>query len=896
MGKKLLWKVLPVAFLAGVGSTAFTSCADEYDPAKITREDILKENYAKNWEEVFGTPDPNQDWSMAQPVTATINVPHANGGTLRIMSGSTLHRGYQILSETKMTGTDATVNFDVVKGTKDVFVEVTNANGFKLVNGYFSIENGKVNVSKLAASTRATSDATVSIYIDPQAIAPVLYTGVDEYNTANETTLTSDEYDALPDADKIKTPGTPNGSVSMTLVNGAMLPVPKTYKAGIAEADKWYYDSTNDWDFFNTSFSYYIENMNEAKTSIPRFYKLSNVATSWSDELKYIDYYPLIQTYVSTVDGETKNGPFRETVNHVKPYFGKHAQTTDLHLEKDASIETKGGEVVITYMGGGTRETNDIGYFYYKKSEESRFLTSDGVFDINKVNKYVFCEDMANKVLMKGDHYGTPNYDIYSGEWQGMVGQKNPDAKYRGTDFKLTWFGDEGDGEITTSSTGDYDFPADYVIGFFGIRTGINPTQGTTGQISHFYTSFASVDLNYFNTLPHGATFKYKGDIYLGVEDNNDYDINDFLFMLRGVKSDIPDLTPEDDPDVPVTQKWLVACEDLGGSLDYDFNDVVIGFEKRKVGTGDAAKDHLFLKPLAAGGTLPSVVGYEGYEGSGLKEIHQMLGAEPSDGNYSQIYSKFDADEIDLGELGSTSIAEAIRKLSITVTNAGSAYEITAWDKDGVTKTPQMILLPGGWDWPTEGTCITDVYSNFPTWSQDAKKTDWTKKTGAAFIENSWGADNDSSGSGEGGNQGGGSGSSEPEDPMSIDMSAYGSELPDGVLVGEGKDYPQYQLSNSILENCKSAVITFKFSAVDQYNRFWGIANASGNYGWNDPMPSSVVWKDKDGTELGSAPTTAGVYQLCLPQDAITAINEKYGIGFGGYTVREIVYSVVRNE
>ena len=766
MGKKLLWKVLPVAFLAGVGSTAFTSCADEYDPAKITREDILKENYAKNWEEVFGTPDPNQDWSMAQPVTATINVPNANGGTLRIMSGSTLHRGYQILSETKMTGTDATVNFDVVKGTKDVFVEVTNANGFKLVNGYFSIENGKVNVSKLAASTRATSDATVSIYIDPQAIAPVLYTGVDEYNTANETTLTSDEYDALPDADKVKTPGTPDGSVAMTLVNGAMLPVPKTYKAGITEADKWYYDSTNDWDFFNTNFSNYIENMNEGQTSIPRFYKLSNVATSWSDDLKYEDYYPLVGTYVSTIDGTSKPGPFKETDNHVKAYFGKTAETSDLHLDKDASIVTKGGEVVITYMGGGTMCTNDIGYFYYKKSEESRFFT-DGVFDINKVNKYVFCEDMANHTYMRGDYYGTPNTPLTGPTWQGAVNQTATDpawknAKYQGTDFKLTWFGDEGDGEITTSSTGDYDFPADYVIGFFGIRTDIGPAQGTFGQIDHFYTSFASVDLNYFNTLPHGATFKYKGDVFLGVEDNNDYDINDFLFMLQGVKEDlVPDVTPEDDPDVPVTQKWLVACEDLGGSLDYDFNDVVIGFEKKKVGTGDAAKDHLFLKPLAAGGTLPSVVGYEGYEGSGLKEIHQMLGAVPSDGNYTQIYSKFDADEIDLGELGSTSIAEAIRKLSITVTNAGSAYEITAWDKDGVTKTPQMILLPGGWDWPTEGTCITEVYSNFPTWSQDAKKTDWTKKTGAAFIENSWGADNDSSGSGEGGNQGGGSGSGE---------------------------------------------------------------------------------------------------------------------------------------
>ena len=223
--------------------------------------------------------------------------------------------------------------------------------------------------------------------------------------------------------------------------------------------------------------------------------------------------------------------------------------------------------------------------------------------------------------------------------------------------------------------------------------------------------------------------------VVLGLEDQpfGDKDQNDILFLAQGNFKDIPDLTPDDDPEKPTAQKWLVACEDLGGTFDYDFNDIVLGFEKRDV----SGTDHLFMKPLAAGGTLPAVVSFGSDE---IGEIHQLLGANPSEGIYDYIISG-SADEVDLGECEAEfSITTAIAKLKIAVKNGGNAVEIKKWEAEA-DATPQMILLPGGWDWPGEGVTITDVYPNFTQWAADVTHTDWIKKAEncGAFITNTWG-------------------------------------------------------------------------------------------------------------------------------------------------------------
>lgn len=705
MGKKLLWKVLPVAFLAGVGSTAFTSCADEYDPAKITREDILKENYAKNWEEVFGTPDPNQDWSMATPVTATISVPNVNDATLRVMTQSPMNRNCYLLSKTKVDGNMLNLQFDVVKGTKNVYVELKDANGRYLIDGYFPVENGKVVVDKNFASTRGTNPSPVTV---------AKYTPSSSYAGDGEGTV---------------------GWAGIGTKGGSSL-VPYPIEWYDESANKYYDNNGWGYDLYNTT---NINNM--GKTYIENFYLISGMDLSErTDSWKLKEMYPLYFYYTSTKDGTQKSGPFLEGQNNIIKYFSKTAQAEEYPLEKDAFFITEGGPVELALYGKGTECSNDVGYFYYPKAQESEYMRADGTLDFDKVKKFVMLKDMSNTShdLMHGPNLYNLSQDwsYNTGAFQNGVkaaetGYKDGDATYypeyhdmaaTSAKIKLTYFGD-GDPETATP---DYDFPADYVIGFFGIRNG----EGITSN-KHIYCSFASVELNYFNDYPRGAAFKYKGNVYLGIEDDTDYDHNDYLFRVTGVDgSRVTDVTPEDDPDYvpePDAQTWTVACEDLGGYFDYDFNDLVFGLKLTDNADGTTKK--LELIPLAAGGTLEAHVYYNGTDKG---EIHNLVlpgagfttalnvgaGSNPGAGT-----------AVTLDESTTDGINTVMEKIVIKVnTNSDSnGYNIGCDYDEGNTakKTPQVLLLPAGWDWPSEDTFICEVYSKFAAWTRDADVTTW---------------------------------------------------------------------------------------------------------------------------------------------------------------------------
>ncbi|MDO4956041.1 MAG: hypothetical protein Q4E60_03355 [Bacteroidales bacterium] len=707
MGKKLLWKVLPVAFLAGVGSTAFTSCADEYDPAKITREDILKENYAKNWEEVFGTPDPNQDWSMAQPVTATISVPSVNDATLRVMTKSPMNRNCYLLSRRKVDGNMLNLQFDVVKGTKNVYVELKDANGRYLIDGYFPIENGKVIVDKNFASTRGTN-------LSPVTVAK--YTPSSSYAGDGEGTV---------------------GWAGVSNKTGSSSLVPYPIEWFDESADK-YHDAGWGYDLYNTT-----NINNKGATSIGNFYLISDMDLSdRTDPWMLKEMYPLYFYYTSTEDGTQKSGPFLEGQNNVIKYFSKTAQADEYPLEKDAHFITEGGPVELALYGKGTECPNDVGYFYYPKAQESEYMRADGTLDFDKVKKFVMLKNMSNtshNLMMGTNLYNFSMVSSYNtGDFQTGVkwaytGKNNDGVPYpefenmaaTSAKIKLTYFGD-GDPETATP---DYDFPADYVIGFFGIRTDVGISSN-----KHIYCSYASVELNYFNDYPRGAAFKYKGNVYLGIEDDTDYDHNDYLFRVTGVDgSRITDVTPEDDPDYvpePDAQTWTVACEDLGGYYDYDFNDLVFGL--RLTDNDDNTTKKLELIPLAAGGTLEAHVYYNGTDKG---EIHNLVlpgagfttalnvgaGSNPGAGT-----------AVTLDESTTDDINAVMAKVSIKVIKNGSdtannSYNIGFDYEKGneAKKAPQVLLLPAGWDWPSEDTFICYVYSKFAAWTQNADVTDW---------------------------------------------------------------------------------------------------------------------------------------------------------------------------
>ena len=141
------------------------------------------------------------------------------------------------------------------------------------------------------------------------------------------------------------------------------------------------------------------------------------------------------------------------------------------------------------------------------------------------------------------------------------------------------------------------------------------------------------------NSKPSYASSFFVGeDMFLGFEDwpNNtavwgggDFDLNDIVLAFDGTP---PTIINEE------ANKWLLVCEDLGGSFDTDYNDVI--FRVEHVSGQTTAK----VTAMAAGGTLASYIVFNDPTSPSatkdlvIGEIHQMFNVErqPS-GSYSPI-------------------------------------------------------------------------------------------------------------------------------------------------------------------------------------------------------------------------------------------------------------------
>lgn len=575
------------------------------------------------------------------------------------------------------------------------------------------------------------------------------------------------------------------------------------------------------------------------------------------EKVMYRDIFPLYGMYKSTKTNSWKGAPFREGVNHIDPFFtdeGFH-QATDMEMAHDAQIVTLGaidtekvkydGSVSIKLVGKGTDHGNDVGYFYYPKSEESKVMdivNGKPSLNFNKVPKIIIRKGMEAALegqqvskLTDSDQIGSESYlwsfqfnryvdgcfalslpedernvlknsDLYKERYDKdeygiktfLTGlEANPsristaaNATFKAPIYKLPYYGwDYNASGVNpqTSTTATYVWPKDMVIGFFGIRT----DGEAAAELSRIYTSSASVELNYFNDLPRGSAFSYKGKNYIGLEDEWDYDNNDFLFEVMGVQSIDPDITPEDDVTTTKnTQNWIIACEDLGGVWDYDFNDLVWAVTKEvnttttvsgttgqstEVGTTD-----IYFQALAAGGTLeafveyntsialnPSDAGWDNNAWTRIGEIHKLVSQDDNakvSGDGAQLNVTKGASVTQYGKrikLGTTiptnsneiNIASILSHFRIVVEKHDeSSYMVTQQSSadhnhDGhstgnnKTNAPQFILLPGGWDWPAEGVCIADVYS-LKDWVADQGNATWfntwniTKNSNSNYITN----------------------------------------------------------------------------------------------------------------------------------------------------------------
>lgn len=656
--------------MLAIAATAImmSSCTKNFDFS--VPENNVTDEYAKGWENAFGEIDSNQDWNLATQKTVNITVDGTK--TVQILTGN------PYLNEGKLAGefivdNQLSAKVDLTKDTEVIYAVQRNENGKKDVKTTYASEDGTFNVdfTANASTTRAAMRA---------------------------------------------------GSRGATELN--------VTRNNFLELYLYYYDDTYNNMDFNSIVNGYITKSNTR-------HKIA--FNSWGD--KYFD------ASAGSVSSSTVyvDKTLKDAVNSIIPENQKSSYYNTIIQDVDLVV-TKEGPVTLTLLSATTSNNAAIGYYIYTdKTVNNEAVTAPS--------------DYPTKEFLSNNGYNDQwnNYYTYVSSTRVVTDKQKladkmviiPNVKSSDIQSSQIYWGEQTGGSnckqikllYKNPTTGEYseNFPVGTKIAFFIVPN----ASATSTSIDASRTVFSFADMNvdahksnidgyyYYSNFSnetystsHAATFKVQDKIVIGFEDagsysSQDFDYNDCVFLLDGNFEEdiIPDPIPEEDPE---ENSWIIACEDLGDTDDYDFNDVV--FKVSHVSGQTTAT----VTPLAAGGTLETFIIHNN---SYLGETHQLLGAKQSaSGSYPMINtSKITATATPL----EVTVAE-----DFTITKNMGGFGILVKGKNGDSNAtlitaptagtaPQMFCVPATWAWPTERTKIQDAYPDFAKWSADSNNIEW---------------------------------------------------------------------------------------------------------------------------------------------------------------------------
>lgn len=316
--------------------------------------------------------------------------------------------------------------------------------------------------------------------------------------------------------------------------------------------------------------------------------------------------------------------------------------------------------------------------------------------------------------------------------------------------------------------------------------------------------------------------------------DQKNPDLNDLVFIFD--ENHRPSKIVDEDVIVPdVAYTWIIACEDLGTN-DFDFNDVVFGVGNLVEKTvGDVTTKTVDITPLAAGGTLPVYLYYDGNriipDGTSEGEFHSWFGKFPSNrplnahtfspsdlvhnltvkDNFTMECCKL----VEGGESGNMGGFQVYVEYPtgtqiITANNPNAANPDLGKE---IGEAPQMICVPYTWLWPRENVIITSVYDKFTEWCADkTQHNEWHKDPkGTPSSHYVYREIKTSTTKPENPNPGPGTDPVEPDKPKPIELS---SEYYDNGW-GAGARY-KYYIDSKYLVDAISVKINIDYSGANQ--------------------------------------------------------------------------------
>ena len=707
-------------------SASIAGCSD-YDNGYDTKS----LSYERTFISQMGDPDPDQDWSMASHVTVSVNLPSAPASSrIEVFSDAPIYATSTFIASGSIGDTD--LAFDVNQGAEQVYAVVRDGKQV-IVEGFYDVEDGKVNITDTPMAKKSQSRAKSSRAGEAVTKGEVKQVGG---LTAQSETEFSYWYNwQRYTLEALREWAKNNSNLSINYYEPFNSDCIVDGKLDFTNATV----NTNLAPLVPAEFPISVTYLNGVEKSAAAPWKISDGSSIFG----YQSFFMEQEYYYGKKNNFDKTTLYGDTQEQKLATLQK--------IEKGFSITTTGGKIEIPFIYGATWNTNQFGYVYYKEGQ-----------DPLSQPHYILIKDAR------------PQSNIYKGGWQSSgnaVGgmqlanwSNQPQEKLHwdfedddyiyGTKYCLSFFGENHD------QTASYTFPAGYHIVFFICPVYYINSESDFGDFNSYNFHYSLPDLNrrikhyYWNTgsptysqgdetsrgAVKAAAWKAGGVTMFGFEDGGgDEDLNDIVFWAEG------DFTPDDDIvkiDVETTNEsetWIMACEDLGGSYDYDFNDIVWEVRKdyevsrtTKVENGVTTVETVRtyrggkVRLMAAGGTLPAEIIFD-YKSLG--EVHQLFGQPAKDVynivnvggvmNVAPVNLSIDINEND-------DINSIARRFAVRVQgNEGEAHYVTAPSKG--TVAPQIIILPGDWEWPQENMPITTAYPNFTKWVVDAKWSDWSQ-------------------------------------------------------------------------------------------------------------------------------------------------------------------------
>ena len=641
--KSLLSFFVPAAMM----SLMVAGCSD-YDNGYDSNAIKFNEEFRK----AYGDIDPEQDWNLAERGTVTVSTMKESEVKIYALRGNeyVLVGDYEGVKGTKMLG------FDMVEGTQSIMVtdgvtaEKTTPGGVVTFGGTRNVIEGTTNGVKV---TKLTSEVKIGDETFPA------------YRTSN-----------MAEVDKVLREIVPQGQDNIQKVTSDFTYV--STGSFIIYPFYWYTSSENTIGVYYTDANnkYHEVDIYESKGSQ---HGANNTGELWylmDDQVlaDNLDLESWVKSNESNVQGWT-SGKLQKPVKVktdqqdpsgiVAPFVEYWAERAlgNATISKTFTVSPNAEclvEVAARLRNQNGTSTSGLGTVTFTANNQSVELTANGNYSAGTYTYY----DDNGKQKTEGNLYSNMN-----GTGKIMVKCKADSNGKINVSFNLNnvgfnWFSFK-DLKIANldamTAMGNSEFPGynldpnslpgdmsdDVLAHFFkgqGIRVDIEPgtkfgmyLKKTDGSGSYKFYSESSknvADTRLHDKYCYASTF-YNGDqMFIGLEDwpNGDSDLNDLVLAFSGAK---PIIINEE------ADSWLMVCEDLGGSFDTDYNDVI--FKVEHVSGKTTAK----VTAMAAGGTLASyIVLNNGSNPQVVGEIHQMLGAAPEkSGEYTPINatSRYDA-------------------------------------------------------------------------------------------------------------------------------------------------------------------------------------------------------------------------------------------------------------